>query len=112
MHYQEFDRLIGQRLKRCERVLCQKSEEYSRGGERLHNFYTAARMKGETPEQALWGMAMKHIVSVADIVNDTMEGKVPDKKLLDEKIGDWINYGLLLEGLLEDRRSRMLGADK
>jgi hypothetical protein len=33
-------------------------------------------------------------------------GNVPDKKLIDEKIGDAINYLILLEGLLDERAER------
>jgi len=51
----------------------------------------------ETPERALWGMAKKHLVSVTDLIHGRAE-VTPER--IDEKIGDMINYLILLEGLL------------
>lgn len=56
-----------------------------------------------SPTLALWGMLAKHIVSVHDMVMDAEVGQVPSPSMLNEKITDWINYGLLLEGLLIER---------
>jgi len=104
MHADEFNEIAEARIAHCRSILIVKGKEYSRDGDRLHNFKTAAAIDGETPEQALWGMAKKHVVSVRDMVNDIERGIVPSRKMLDEKITDWINYGLLLEGLVEERR--------
>lgn len=107
MHADDFNEIAEARIARCRSTLIVKGEEYSRGGDRLHNFKTAAAIDGETPEQALWGMAKKHVVSVRDLIKDIERGIVPSRKMLDEKITDWINYGLLLEGLIEERRQTL-----
>jgi hypothetical protein len=99
----EFNEIAEARIEHCRNTLIIKGEEYSRDGDRLHNFKTAAAIDGETPEMALWGMLKKHVVSVRDMVADTERGIVPSKKMVDEKITDWINYGLLLEGLIMER---------
>jgi hypothetical protein len=104
MTRQDFDKLVAERLAKITSVLSSKGTEYSGdGGDRLHNFKVAARISGETPEKALWGMVMKHLVSVIDIINDLDRGIVASKERVDEKVGDTINYLILLEGLLEER---------
>lgn len=48
-------------------------------------------------------MRDKHEVSIMDIIDDIDRGILPHPKLIDEKIGDSINYLVLLEALLYDR---------
>ncbi len=104
MLLEEFKKVVEDRFEYCKKLLYgEKNKEYSRDGDKLHNFKVAARYKGETPEKALWGMWVKHIVSIEDIINDLEKGIVPSYKTLDNKIGDGINYYLLLEGLLVER---------
>jgi hypothetical protein len=103
MEAKVFNEIAENRIDRCRETLLDKGLEYSRGHDRLHNFRSAAAIDGETPEQALWGMAKKHVVSVRDMVKDVERGVMPTEKMLDDKITDWINYALLLEGLLVER---------
>jgi hypothetical protein len=63
----------------------------------------AGKLQGITPEQALIGMWMKHIVSIMDITNDLNNGTLPTDDAINEKFGDVINYGLLLESLIRER---------
>ena len=56
-------------------------------------------MNNETVAEALWGMNSKHIVSVIDMV----EGKLPiNERNINEKIGDSINYLILLEAIFRE----------
>jgi len=103
MEAKQFNEIAEARIAHCRTTLIAKGEEYSRDGDRLHNFKTAAVIDDETPEQALWGMAKKHVVSVRDMIKDVERGVFPSQKMLDDKITDWINYGLLLEGLFGER---------
>jgi hypothetical protein len=64
----------------------------------------AGLISGSTPEKALWGLAMKHLVSIVDIVDGLEAGRVPAVALSDEKLGDMINYLILLEALLAERQ--------
>ncbi len=66
-------------------------------------------MKGETPERALWGMWVKHLVSVMDIIYDLDKGKLPTRDILDEKIKDTINYAILLKALIIERMEQSDG---
>lgn len=99
MTAKEFKRLVKARQKHTDITLLQKGEEYSRNGERLHNFYRAAAMNNQTPEQALWGMLSKHLVSLKDMVDRTEKSIYPTEDQINEKLGDIINYLHLLEGL-------------
>lgn len=101
MEISRFEDLLKRRLEKIEAVLGTKAKEYAMGGDRLHNFKTAAAMGQTTPEKALWGMAMKHLVSVTDLI----EGRLKNTEAMaDEKIGDLINYLILLEAVLNDQR--------
>lgn len=91
--------------KATDLLLREKREEYERKNDRLHNFKVAARMDNETPEQALWGMYKKHIVSMIDMIHDTVFGTVPSEAMMNAKMNDLHNYLYLLEGLLEERRN-------
>ncbi len=89
-----FSDVLNARIANTQKVLGSKQEEYARNGNRLHNFDVAARVGNTTPEHALKGMWMKHLVSVFDMIDS------PEKvshNMIDEKLGDLINYAILLE---------------
>jgi len=110
---ENFDKVVKARVDKILKVLASKGAEYSGSGDdRLHNFKVAARISGETPEKSLWGMLMKHVVSVIDIIDDLDRGIVASKERVDEKVGDTINYLILLEGLLEEREWKPSGVEK
>ena len=99
MNDREFKKLVKARQQYTNQTLLTIGKEYSRNGDRLHNFYRAAVMNNETAAQALWGMLSKHIISIKDMVDDTKNDIYPTEKQIDEKIGDMINYMHLLEGV-------------
>ena len=105
MNTEQFNKVVADRVASIQSVLVAKAKEYSSDTDRLHNFKVAAGLASrlETPEQALWGMLRKHLVSVIDIIDQTAAGKVPSDHIRNEKIGDSINYLLLLEALLIER---------
>lgn len=103
----DFDRSMDEMLLRCKTLLSGKGEEYAINStpqvapDRLIAFKKAGGLQGVTPECALVGMLTKHLVSIADMSRE------PNKYSADrwnEKICDSINYLLLLNGLLTERR--------
>ena len=86
-----------------EKVLGKKAKEYAVNGNRYHNFDVAARVLGQTREEALMGMAIKHFVCILDMVEVPWE---IDSTIVDEKIGDMINYLILLEGMLLENKKK------
>ncbi len=107
MMYEERDEIIQEMIDKCLRVLKAKAEGYSTDEDVLHNFRVAAGLQGCSVTQALAGMMTKHTVSVYDMINS---GQSYAPAVWDEKIGDLINYLLLLRvavkecGLEEPRR--------
>ncbi len=96
-----FKQVLDARIYKIRATLSAKAGEYASTQNRYHNFDIASRIANVTPEQALYGMMLKHEVSVLDLVAWTRdaEDKIT-KEMVDEKVGDYINYLILLEGLL------------
>jgi hypothetical protein len=103
MDKEEFEQVFDYVFSRSQAVLVEKAREYAEDTDRLHNFKVAAALEGRTPEQALWGMHVKHIVSVSDMVRKDDVEFTPAQ--WDEKIGDAINYFVLLRALVWERAS-------
>lgn len=93
----QFNKILESRIKRIKQTLNKKAGEYARN-DRLYNFKRASEIQRNKPEQALMGMFMKHLVSVIDII----ETGDYTTELINEKIGDSINYLILLEAILKE----------
>ena len=99
MNIKEFTELIlKKRIEKINAVLQSKADEYASDKSFSYNFERASKINNESPKKALWGMASKHLVSVIDMIES--ESKFDDD-YIDEKIGDMINYLILLEGILK-----------
>ena len=104
MRTEQFEEVINNRIETCKSVLCSKAEEYATD-DRLHNFKIAGELQKCTPVKALGGMMAKHTVSVYDLIEDYEQGKTISQEMWAEKIGDSINYLLLLTALLEEDKN-------
>jgi ERCC4-related helicase len=102
MNTETFDKIVEERLTKIKDILLIKSKEYAVNDDRLYNFRRASIINKETPEQALWGMFTKHLVSVIDLVEGSTQ---VTEYLVNEKIGDAINYLILLEAIFKDKLS-------
>ena len=103
MTEKEFQDVLTTRLTKIKETLSSKAEEYATDNDKLHNFNVGARLTGQTREKVLWGFAIKHYISFLDILDSLDKGKLPTERLVDEKIGDLINYLVLVEASLKDR---------
>lgn len=101
MNNEMFVKVLKDRIDKCLETLSVKADEYATD-DRLHTFKVAAELQGCTPVKALAGMMCKHTVSVYDLINDFESGKTIDPAMWYEKIGDSINYLLLLDALLNE----------
>jgi len=99
----EFYKLVNRRFNKITEGLVSKGKEYSTEDDKLHNFKKASDITGKSKEEALMGFMLKHIVSINDIIEQSKEGKLPSREVIDEKIGDVINYFILLEACLVER---------
>lgn len=99
----EFRSVLEERIKKIREVLDKKAGEYSRGQDRLHNFKRVAEIKRITPAEACIDGFCKHLVSILDMVDDLADGKAWVLPIWEEKLGDAINYLILLEALVKER---------
>lgn len=107
MKQEEFNILLRERVAEIERVLTVKREEYSKGGDVFSNFKRGAGMSFHNePESYAWELMVKHLQSIKDIIAhlevDGYNG-YPTKELVREKVGDAINYLLLIELMILER---------
>lgn len=103
MNNKRFNEVTEERLAECIKVMCQKSAEYATDWDKLHNFKVAGELQGCSQVKALGGMMAKHTVSVYDLIDDFEAGEEIPLELWDEKIGDSINYLLLLNGMIREK---------
>ena len=105
----QFNDIVLSRMEHCHKTLIPKGEEYSRNGDRLWNFKRAGEKRHCSPSKALQGMAVKHDVSIDDIIDDLDKGIIPSKEMVAEKFGDAHNYLYLQEALIEEAREKHRG---
>ena len=80
----------------AEETLNANAKEYSFSN-RFDNFLLASELTEQSPEMCLFGMALKHYVSVVDIEEGRLK---PCYSVLREKFGDAYNYTCLLRAML------------
>lgn len=90
-----YEAAVRDQIEHCWKLLFSKRKEYATA-DPFHNFRRAADLQGITKEQALIGMMDKHVISVHDMVNEAAEGASFSADKWQEKIGDNINYLLIL----------------
>lgn len=102
MNTPAFMTVIKHQVEHCLNLLTRKGKEYAgENDDRLVAFKKAAALQGTSHAEAAFGMLAKHLVSVADMVAEP-EKYSPDK--WDEKIGDSINYLLIIRAIAEEER--------
>lgn len=97
----QFNAIVEKRVRLIRDVLAKKGAEYARG-DRLSNFKRAAGFLERTPPRVCLDFMMKHWVSVVDLVEDFEKGEMPTPERINEKIGDSINYLILLEAIFAE----------
>lgn len=100
MNNNEFKKIVDNRLETCKATLGTKAIEYATDSNRLHNFEEAAHLRKTTKSDACLWFALKHIISVVDMVESVSSNGSVTKEYVAEKIGDTINYMLLLESCI------------
>jgi hypothetical protein len=100
MNTSNFDMVVQQRLATTRSVLQSKATEYAAPTDRLFNFKRGAEILGVTPAFCLLGYLTKHITSVYDMATQGVEKYTEEQ--WDEKIGDAINYLILLEAIVSE----------
>lgn len=101
----EFDKIVDNRVHAIKDTLLTKGREYSTDTDVFHNFKLSTGVSfHRTPERVGWEFMVKHITSIRDIVGKTGTDQFNfTEELVEEKIGDAINYLILIEGMLKER---------
>lgn len=110
MNRTKFNQIVDRRIELTRNVLQKKGAEYASNTNVFENFEKAKHpARVDSREAALWGMAMKHFVSIGDMVQDTESNPrvVFHPNYIEEKIGDMINYLILLEGMLKENSEKL-----
>lgn len=97
MDFKTFDQLLQERQNKTVKTLILKAKEYAGNDERLNSFKIIARAEGKPVMQVIWDEYMKHWYSVRELVHHP---ETITTAMIDEKIGDAINYHHLLEAAM------------
>lgn len=101
MSTEEFEDVLHFRLNKIKSILGDKAKEYADNKDVLRNFNRASKLRNKPREVCLVGMMDKHIVSIYDIIDGIERGEYPTEEMTNEKIGDTINYLILLEASIK-----------
>jgi len=102
MTNEKFNQILQSRQDKIKSILKQKAKEYSTNGDRLDNFRKGSEAIGCNAQTYLYALMTKHLVCVRELA----AGVLPNTEdIVNEKIGDSINYLILLEALLEEERN-------
>ena len=93
---------ITEMIDHCKQTLIDKHAEYAVGSN-YHNFEQAAKLMNTDPRKALAGMMAKHTVSVYDLIESN---EIAPRDQWKEKIGDHINYLLILWAMVNEEAGR------
>ena len=109
MSAEDFNKVVDGQCEYIKATLASKAEEYSTGGDRLHNFNQMARVNETTATKEIWHMAGKHLSCILDMVHGRIE---PTEFLINEKFGDMINYLIIQKAnLLNELRGGAPGCE-
>ena len=95
MNAKTFERNSKDLLDHCMKLMFSKSQEYSNDEDRLANFKQPTTLFNTNQAKICLMYDSKHIASMAKIADEVDKGIFPSKAILTEKVGDYINYGLL-----------------
>jgi hypothetical protein len=99
----DFDMEIQSTIQKIKQLLLVKGKEYRRNNNPYHNFEVAARKKNITPEKALDGFLLKHLVSYDDMLNDIEQGVLPKIEVVEEKFSDILVYFMIQKAQILNR---------
>jgi hypothetical protein len=106
MKPEEFKKAIDAYVSIIENNLLNKGKEYATDADMLHNFNKGSNITGTSREKVLFGFALKHLISVMDMLDEVEKGELPGQFKMDEKLGDLGTYMALLYACIQDRLNK------
>ena len=104
MDAKQFDEIVEDTISQTRNVLITKNAGYSPGADKLSNFKKSAALQRCTRRRALGGYMTKHIISVYDMIEDDEPHSMD---IWDEKLGDAINYLILLRAVVIEEHGEL-----
>ena len=103
MKIKEFRELLEDTFEKSRETYNNKMNEYATDLDVFQSFREGVGFSFQsTPEGVAWEYACKHFESIKNIISKC-PGEVPTDELLEEKIGDAINYLIIIKGLVKER---------
>jgi len=102
MTHEEFNVVLNETIRKCKSTLATKKDIYASDLDRLDNFKQASSLQKCSQAQALWGMLSKHLVALSEYIKLDASGYAITAEEFEEKLGDSINYLILLRGILKE----------
>lgn len=109
MNTEDFKKVIEDAIASSMETLFSKNDHYNPNADKLKGFKVAAELQGITPRAALAGMRAKHTVSVYDILRSE---ELASPEMVQEKLGDDLNYILLAFAVIHEERGNLASADR
>lgn len=101
MTHEEFNTLVNKRFNKCKKTLLAKANDYATDEERLQNFKDGAVFTCSTPAWYALALVTKHLMALRDLI--ILRQDDITQEIIDEKLGDIVNYMLLLEAILTEK---------
>ena len=96
----DFENTIKNTLESIKDLLIVKGKEYRRKKNPYHNFEVGAKKTGKTRIEVLRGFALKHSISIDDMIEDFENGTPPNVEKVNEKYNDLITYLLIEKSMM------------
>jgi len=108
MTRQEFiEKVVSRRIDLITITLASKGKEYSMDENAFHNFDEGKYIAfADSREKYAWDLMTKHLQSMKDIIEHVSiagANGYPTDAMVEEKIGDAINYLILIEAMLKEQ---------
>jgi len=106
MQLDKFKSLLQHIYRRTDETFDIKRDEYANDVDVFKSLKngTAFSFQSE-PEQVAWNYLAKHLESIQSILSK-LPDEEPSVELINEKLGDAINYLIIIEGLLRERKTK------
>ena len=96
----DFENTIKNTLESIKDLLIVKGKEYRRKNNPYHNFEVGAEKTGKTRIEILRGFALKHSISIDDMIEDFENGTPQNVEKVNEKYNDLITYLLIEKSMM------------
>lgn len=104
MNKENFDIHVDKIKNRISLQLQKKGDEYAPNKDRLENFKRGGVLLKSTPDLYLLNLVSKHFIALTDFIDQLEQNIDVPLECWTEKTGDIINYMILLEAIIKERK--------